>query len=110
MPTDQQFVEAGRRGGQARAASLSATRRREIAIAASRSALLKRRGMFTTSELVKAYLARLRAEDPDLARFVSLALRSPSKYAWNLAAVLSPEESQLADRIRAETELSLEAR
>jgi len=86
------------RGGHARAARLPAERRREIAIAASRSALLKRRGMFTTRELTRAYIARLRAEDPELARFVALALQAPAKYADGLVAILPPDQREVANR------------
>ena len=85
-------------GGRARASRLPAERRREIAIAASRAALLRHRGMYTTRELTRAYIARLRAEDPDLARFVALALQAPAKYADGLAAVLPPDQIEVATR------------
>jgi Asp-tRNA(Asn)/Glu-tRNA(Gln) amidotransferase A subunit family amidase len=91
-------AEAGRKGALSLHRAMSPERRREIAIAASRSALLKRRGMFTTRELTRAYIARLRAEDPELARFVALALQAPAKYADGLVAILPPDQREVANR------------
>ncbi len=92
--------EAGKRGGVSRSHSLTPERKREIALAASRGAVLKRRGLPAQSDLIKAYVRQLREEDPELARFVELIAKLPEKYSGvAFVACLSDEEQRLALRI-----------
>jgi hypothetical protein len=80
------------RGGHARAARLPAERRREIAIAASRSALLKRKGLPTKRALAKLYLEELKRRNPDLARLIEVGMKFPECYDDRMQAMLTAED------------------
>lgn len=89
-----------RRGGLERARRLSPARRREIALAASIEATKKRNGQVTLRALTQAYVSRVKSEDPQLGRFIELALQAPPRYVdaqlLCLPLILAPDELQLA--------------
>jgi hypothetical protein len=82
----------GRQGGKARLTRLTEERRREIASAASREAVLARRGLPTRRKIAAAYLAELTRRDPDLARLIELGMKCPDRYAQDLETLLSPAD------------------
>lgn len=92
-------AEAGRRGALSLHRSLSLERRRQICVAASQQASLKRRGLPTERKVLEAYVGRLREVDDDLAGFIRLSLQMPVRFVSRLHRILTTEERGICESL-----------
>ena len=98
----QNLVQSGtlrdrRRGGRARARTLSPERRSEIASWAHFVRKKKAQGQPITEQIART-IQIVRADDPDLASFLKVTSRMPMKYSERLSQVLTDREKQTIER------------
>jgi len=91
-----------RRGGKARARTLSPERRSEIAGFARWNRKQRDSGRLSDAEFIVKLVQGLRAVDPDLASFVKKASSLPFKYQERIFQILTPDESEVIRRAQEE--------
>lgn len=82
-------------GGRARARNLSPTIRSLISKKAADGRWAKRRGEPSHDEFVERLVGKIRATDPDLARFVEIVNRLPIKDQESIFKLLPIEKKEL---------------
>jgi Flavinator of succinate dehydrogenase len=99
MASQTTVAEAGRKGGLSRARQISPERRRAIGRKSAGGRWAKKYLGISKAEFIKRYSARLRENDPNLAYWMTAALKAPSEDVCKaLIDYLSDETFEVIER------------